>query len=246
MSEGEKTQKTQRKKDGMTFAEKIKEMREAEGVSQGEFAARLNVSRQSVSNWENGLSVPRRAQREKIFTILGIDVTQYIREEISEEQSQKTQLPPQIREERQPRDPDPAVPNQNPSFERERTSEAAVASQPTEETVIKTSKKETRGYLPLKITISVFLAAVLTGLLWGIWRIFVSQTSGNGPIGVAMDVTVIFSGDTFGLFVFCAIFIALSIAIFFIVNAVWDYRKIKTNEKNNTKGKSVIKDDDCR
>ena len=38
--------------------ENIKSIRKAKGLSQEEFATKLNVVRQTVSKWENGLSVP--------------------------------------------------------------------------------------------------------------------------------------------------------------------------------------------
>ena len=38
--------------------ENIRELRKAKGLSQEELAVRLNVVRQTVSKWEQGLSVP--------------------------------------------------------------------------------------------------------------------------------------------------------------------------------------------
>lgn len=38
--------------------ENIKRARKAKGLSQEELAVKLNVVRQTVSKWENGLSVP--------------------------------------------------------------------------------------------------------------------------------------------------------------------------------------------
>lgn len=38
--------------------ENIKAIRKSKGLSQEEFAIKLNVVRQTVSKWENGLSVP--------------------------------------------------------------------------------------------------------------------------------------------------------------------------------------------
>lgn len=40
------------------LSEKIKVMRKAKGLSQQELAEKLNVVRQTVSKWEQGLSVP--------------------------------------------------------------------------------------------------------------------------------------------------------------------------------------------
>ena len=41
----------------------IKHFRKAKGMSQEEMAVKLNVVRQTVSKWENGLSVPDAAFR---------------------------------------------------------------------------------------------------------------------------------------------------------------------------------------
>ena len=42
----------------MTLAEKIIELRTTNNMSQGDLAEKLNVSRQSVSKWETGASIP--------------------------------------------------------------------------------------------------------------------------------------------------------------------------------------------
>ena len=40
------------------LSENIKRLRKAKGLSQEELAVKLNVVRQTVSKWEQGLSVP--------------------------------------------------------------------------------------------------------------------------------------------------------------------------------------------
>lgn len=40
----------------MKFGEKLQKLRKEKGMSQEELAARLHVSRQAVSKWENGVS----------------------------------------------------------------------------------------------------------------------------------------------------------------------------------------------
>ena len=40
------------------FAENLKALRRARGLSQEELAGRLHVTRQTISKWENALSVP--------------------------------------------------------------------------------------------------------------------------------------------------------------------------------------------
>lgn len=42
----------------MAFADNLKEMRKKKGLSQEELADLLNVSRQAVSKWEQGIGYP--------------------------------------------------------------------------------------------------------------------------------------------------------------------------------------------
>lgn len=42
----------------MSFSEKLKLLRKEKGLSQIELAKKLNISRQSISNYENGLRFP--------------------------------------------------------------------------------------------------------------------------------------------------------------------------------------------
>ncbi len=42
----------------MDFGEQIKELRKKENLTQEQFAMKLNVSRQAVSNWENNKNLP--------------------------------------------------------------------------------------------------------------------------------------------------------------------------------------------
>ena len=42
----------------MQFAEKIKQIRTKNHLTQEQFAMRLNVTRQAVSNWENNRNLP--------------------------------------------------------------------------------------------------------------------------------------------------------------------------------------------
>ena len=42
----------------MNISDRIQELRKAKGISQEELADKMEVSRQAVSKWENGQSVP--------------------------------------------------------------------------------------------------------------------------------------------------------------------------------------------
>lgn len=65
----------------MTLAEKILELRTAQNLSQGDLAERLEVSRQSVSKWETGQSVPDLDKIIKLADLFGITVDELVREE---------------------------------------------------------------------------------------------------------------------------------------------------------------------
>lgn len=56
------------------ISENIKNARKAKGISQEEMAAQLNVVRQTVSKWENGLSVPDADVLLRISDLLGVSV----------------------------------------------------------------------------------------------------------------------------------------------------------------------------
>ena len=58
----------------MTFGEQIKQAREAKNLSQEELAARLEVSRQAVSKWENEVAKPQGINKEMLSQILEIEL----------------------------------------------------------------------------------------------------------------------------------------------------------------------------
>ncbi len=58
--------------------ETIKHFRKAKGMSQEELAVKLNVVRQTVSKWENGLSVPDAEALIRMAEVLGVSVSQLL------------------------------------------------------------------------------------------------------------------------------------------------------------------------
>ena len=72
------------------LAENLKALRKAKGLSQEELAARLHVVRQTVSKWEQGLSVPdadllialSEALEAPVSTLLGETVTEAEADEV--------------------------------------------------------------------------------------------------------------------------------------------------------------------
>ena len=62
----------------MEFAEKIKEIRTSHQLTQEQFAMKLNVTRQAVSNWENNRNLPDLEMLILIATIFGISLDELI------------------------------------------------------------------------------------------------------------------------------------------------------------------------
>lgn len=68
----------------MILAEKIMKLRKKEGWSQEELAAQLNVSRQSVSKWESGASIPDLDKVVKLSEIFGVSIDYLLKDEMEE------------------------------------------------------------------------------------------------------------------------------------------------------------------
>ena len=58
--------------------ENIKHFRKAKGLSQEELAVKLHVVRQTVSKWENGLSVPDADVLIRLANVLGVSISQLL------------------------------------------------------------------------------------------------------------------------------------------------------------------------
>ena len=64
--------------------ENIKSIRKSKGLSQEELAIKLNVVRQTISKWEQGLSVPDSEMLISISEVLETPVSTLLGENISE------------------------------------------------------------------------------------------------------------------------------------------------------------------
>ena len=65
----------------------LKTLRKNKGFSQEQLATRLNVVRQTVSKWEQGLSVPDSEMLVKISEVLGASVGELLSVEIAPEKA---------------------------------------------------------------------------------------------------------------------------------------------------------------
>lgn len=61
------------------FGDRIRELRAAKGISQVELAERLSVSKQTISNWENGNILPSIEMLVKLADYFGM-TTDYLLE----------------------------------------------------------------------------------------------------------------------------------------------------------------------
>ena len=71
----------------MILSEKIIHLRKQNGWSQEQLAEQLNVSRQSVSKWESGTSIPDLDRIIKLSKIFGVSTDYLIKDEIEEDSS---------------------------------------------------------------------------------------------------------------------------------------------------------------
>ena len=62
----------------MKFNEKLKVLRTEKGYTQEEIATKLNISRQSVSKWENGINEPDIETLKKICIVFNCSISDLI------------------------------------------------------------------------------------------------------------------------------------------------------------------------
>lgn len=94
----------------MTLSEKIVSLRTGLGMSQGDVAEKLEVSRQSVSKWETGQSVPDLDKIIKLADLFGVTVDELVREGERPQPAQAQEPKPSQPPEPQPvQTPEPQV-----------------------------------------------------------------------------------------------------------------------------------------
>ena len=72
----------------MKISEKILKIRKSEGLSQEEFADKLDVSRQAVYKWESGIAMPEIEKLKSIHNIFGISIEYLLNDDIESVDSQ--------------------------------------------------------------------------------------------------------------------------------------------------------------
>ena len=58
------------------FQNNLRSLRKKSGLSQEELGIRLNIARQTISKWENGVSVPDAETLVKLAEILDVSVNE--------------------------------------------------------------------------------------------------------------------------------------------------------------------------
>ena len=91
----------------MTLADKIMTLRKQKGWSQEELAERLDVSRQSVSKWESGQSIPELDKVVQISTLFGVS-TDYLLKEDSNGSSASPAFSSEAQKEKENSEDEPA------------------------------------------------------------------------------------------------------------------------------------------
>ena len=71
----------------MTLGERIAAFRNAQKLSQGDLAEKLNVSRQSVSKWETNTSVPELDKLLQLSELFGVTLDELVRGNTAEEKT---------------------------------------------------------------------------------------------------------------------------------------------------------------
>ena len=76
----------------MTFGDKLKETRKISGLSQEQFAEKLNISRSAVAKWESNIGIPDVANLKNISRLLNLSIDYLLDEncEMSEEERDKS------------------------------------------------------------------------------------------------------------------------------------------------------------
>jgi len=93
----------------MTFGEKLQFLRRLKGISQEELAEHLEVSRQAISKWENGTSVPDSSKVVKLSRLFSVSTDYLLLDEIEE-------LPGTVSESSRKKGPTPSMRKRIPAL----------------------------------------------------------------------------------------------------------------------------------
>lgn len=73
----------------MTFSQKLIDLRRRQGLSQEELSQRMDVSRQAVSKWESGQTMPDVGKLVALARLFGVSLDYLLREEAEEPENEQ-------------------------------------------------------------------------------------------------------------------------------------------------------------
>ena len=76
----------------MIFSEKLLTLRKAKGITQEQLAEKLDVSRQSISKWESGQSIPELEKIVALSTIFDVTTDDLLKSSEIDDLSVKTEM----------------------------------------------------------------------------------------------------------------------------------------------------------
>ena len=85
-------QKKERKETNMEISEKVLQLRKANNLTQEELAEKLNVSRQSVSKWESGQTIPELEKLIALSEVFQVTTDYLLKPSELDELSIKTEI----------------------------------------------------------------------------------------------------------------------------------------------------------
>ena len=157
----------------MILADKIAQLRRQQGWSQEELAGQLEVSRQAVSKWESGASIPDLDKILKLSGLFNVTTDYLLKDELEQPDAQPAA--PSISE----------FPTQEPvrtiSLEEANTYLATV--------------QQTRGRIA--VGVSLFILCPIPLLFLGIWADGTAREEFAGSIGVAVLLLIVALGLAF-------------------------------------------------
>ena len=66
------------------FSENLKTLRKQKGLTQETLAIKLHITRQTISKWEKGLSVPDTEQLVRLADVLQVPITQLLGQKVAD------------------------------------------------------------------------------------------------------------------------------------------------------------------
>lgn len=76
-----------------TIASQIKKLRKSRGWTQPQLADRISVSKQTISNWETGLKVPRMGALQKLADLFNVPISEIVSDQMENSSNKGSHTP---------------------------------------------------------------------------------------------------------------------------------------------------------